>query len=68
MTLENVTLVIMNRKCLPEECAHIVYIRLCTHITEAPYLVEGKSADAVSGQLHRVQHGDLDHPIGLRST
>jgi len=29
------------------------------------YLVEGESPDAVSGQLHRVQHGDLDHSIGL---
>lgn len=32
------------------------------------YLVEGESTDAVSGQLHSVQHGDLDHPIGLGSS
>lgn len=68
MTLENVTLVIMNRNCLLEGCVHTVYIHLCPYITEALYLVEGKSADAVSGQLHRVQHGDLDHPIGLGSS
>lgn len=68
MALENVTVARMNRNCLPEGCAHTVYIHPCTHITEALYLVEGKSADAVSGQLHRVQHGDLDHPIGLRSS
>lgn len=32
------------------------------------YLVEGEGTDAVSGQLHSVQHGDLDHPIGLCSS
>lgn len=68
MTLENVTLLIMNRNFLPEGCVHTAYIHGCTHTTEALYLVEGKSADAVSGQLHRVQHGDLDHPVGLRSS
>lgn len=32
------------------------------------YLVEGECADTVSGQLHSVQHGDLDHSIGLCSS
>lgn len=34
----------------------------------AQYLVEGERSDTVSGQLDGVQHGDLDHPIGLRSS
>lgn len=29
------------------------------------YLVEGKRAYAVRSQVHSVQHGHLDHPIGL---
>lgn len=35
--------------------------------SSAAYLVECERADAVSGQLHRVQHGDLDHAVGLGS-
>lgn len=34
----------------------------------AVYLIEGKCTDTVRGQLYSVQHGDLDHTIGLRST
>lgn len=32
------------------------------------YLVEEKCSDAVGCQLHSVQHGDLDHPVGLCSS
>lgn len=32
------------------------------------YLVESEGSDAVGGQLHGVQHGDLDHPVGLGSS
>ena len=28
-------------------------------------LKQGKGAEDVGGQVHRVQHGDLDHAVGL---
>lgn len=44
------------------------YMVNCKLTKSVLYLIEGKGTDAVSGQLHGVQHGDLDHPIGLRSS
>lgn len=34
---------------------------------EIIHLMQGKGANTESGQLHCVQQGDLDHPVGLRA-
>lgn len=58
----------MNHNYLLGTCPSRVCRTVWLTANEKLYLVEGEGTDAVSSQLHSVQHGDLDHPVGLCSS